>query len=200
MNLTGNEFRLTSGATLLVSVACWQDIKALHDAVLRELRGTDVSGLDVVAIQKAGAALAARLSGKKVEPGDMDGAAEGFNHMADRAMSLLSSREVSGCIFKCAEKAVYRLDGSVESSIPVTPALFDNPKTMEQARCDFYEIAYHVSEVNLRPFVSALSSALGVRREKSNGTPLSNATSTEQNSSPSDLPVKVTAGVTRSAS
>jgi len=197
MDKQGNEYTLASGATLMVGVAPWKDIKALHDAVLNEIRGQGVSGLDVVAIQKAGTTIAARMKGKAA---DLEGAGPGFNHLADRVLGILASKAVEECIFKCAEKSIYRHDGTDESTIKVTKTMFDDPKIMEKARGDFYEIGYHVAEVNLRPFVKALSSALGVRVGQSADTQKSSVTSEKPNLSPLGSQVPVTEGVTRSAS
>lgn len=149
MDQQGNEYTLPSGAKLYASVAPWADIKALHDALLDEIRGKGVGELDLVALQKA------------YEGGNP----EGFNHLVDKMMGLLASKPIEEAVFKCAEKALYRPDGE-ESSVRVTRALFDDPKLRERVREDYYAICLGVGGVNLRPFVKALFSALKARAGK----------------------------------
>lgn len=147
----GEECDLPSGAKLYVSVSSWENIKALHDAVANELRGKGLGSLDLVEIQKAMA-------------GDGE---QGLNVVADKMLGLIASKEVTAALFACAEKALYQPDGSLESSVPVTPRLFDHPQYLAAAREDYYEICKKVAGVNLRPFMKALSSMLKALAAKS---------------------------------
>ena len=143
----GQEFDLPSGAKLYISVASFAQIKALHDAVCTELRGKGVGSLDIVSIQKTMA-------------GSSD---QGLNVLADKFMGLAASKDVEMTVFSCAEKAVYRPDGTESSSVGVTRGLFDDPRTRDQARKDYYGIMINVAQVNLRPFIEALSSMFAAR-------------------------------------
>ena len=185
MSLQGkDEFTLPSGATLLVCVSAWENIKALHDAVLSDIRGTGVGGLDLVAIKNA-----------------YEGGSEaGFNQLADKIIGLLSSKPVEQAVFVCAEKALYRPSGTEASSVKVTRSLFDDPKVRDAVREDYYHICAHVAEVNLRPFIKALFSSLKARAEKSAATLKSSAGSETQSSQPSGSPLAGTAGETPSGS
>lgn len=150
----GQEFSLPSGAKLYVSVASFENIKALHDAVFGELRGKGIGELDLAEIQK-------------VVRGE-EGA--GLGLLVDKIMSMVISKQVEMAIFLCAEKALYRHDGTESSSLQVTRGLFDNPKVRDQAREDFYAICLNIAKVNLQPFIKALSSMFMARVEKSAGT------------------------------
>jgi len=146
----GNEFTLPSGATLLVSTASFASAKALHDAMCRELRGKGLGDLDVAEL------------GKAISSSD----AAGLNWLADKAMSIVSSKEIEDAFFACAEKALYRHDGQELSSLQVTRRMFDEPSVSEKAREDFYHIFLRVAEVNLKPFIKALSSVLKARADQ----------------------------------
>lgn len=148
---SGEEFDLPSGAKLFVSVSSWANIKALHDAVACELRGKGMGTLDLVEVQKA-----------IIGEGE-----QGLNVVVDKMLGLASSKEVTAALFACAEKAVYRIDGTELSSVPVTPKLLDDPKYLTAAREDFYAICKRVAEVNLRPFTKALSSMFAGRAGRS---------------------------------
>jgi len=150
----GQEFDLPSGAKLYVSVASFAQIKALHDAVFMELRGKGIGSLDVVSIQKT-------------MLGSSD---QGLNVLADKFLGLASSKEVEAAVFSCAEKAVYRPDGTEASSVGVTKAIFDDPKTRDRAREDYYSITLNVAQVNLKPFLKALSSLFAARVDQSAAT------------------------------
>jgi len=157
----GSEFSLPSGAKLLVSVAPWADIKALHDAVISELRGSGVASLDVGQVLSA-------LDGKNPA---------GCNHLVDRAMAMASSKAVSAAIMKCAERAAYMSDGQIGSSRKVVAALFDDQYLGDGAKLDYYAICFRVALVNLRPFIAALSFALKAPVGSGESTPGSSASS-----------------------
>ena len=148
---TGEEFTLPSGAKLYVSVSSFGNVKTLHDAVLGEMRGKGVEDLDLEQLEKA-------VKGKDTA---------GLGLFLDKIMSIVISKPVENAIFACAEKALYRHNGSIESSVQVTRALFDDPKIMEKAREDFYAICMNIARINLQPFIKALSSALSAHVAKS---------------------------------
>lgn len=150
----GREFSLSSGAVLLVSMAPFQDAKRLHNEVLRALRGTGAGELDLTALKDA-------FSGGKFKDGG-----DAVNMVVDRVMTLAASEEVQAAVFKCAERAVYKADGTDQSSLKVTPALFDHGQFGERARGDFYQISMKVLEVNLGPFLAAIFSSFGARAGK----------------------------------
>jgi len=152
----GQTFDMPSGAKLFVSLAPFGQAKALHDAVLGELRGKGVGSLDIQALRDA--------------LGGGDGA-EARNLLMDKAMGLVSSKAVEQSLFACAEKAVYRPDGSEESSRKVSPALFDDAQIREQARADYYMICWSVAKANLQPFIKALFSALLAHVDRSAKSP-----------------------------
>lgn len=161
----GKEFALTSGATLYVSVSPYEKVIDLHDALCAELRGRGVGSLDVGKIQKAfEAGRKARIAAAAGLPAEENNEAdEGLNVIVDKFLALASSKEFKQAVFACAEKAVYRPDGTEASSVQFklgTPGygVFDNPTCMEQARADFYDIVKAVVEENLRPFGKALFS------------------------------------------
>ena len=115
-----------SGATLEITVAPFEDAKALEKEVFRALGGTDISGKEMMTI----------------------------------AMLAASSDAVEAAFFKCAARAIYKPTGADDSAVKVNRALFDDPKTAEQARGDYYDIFYKVAEANIKPFIQALFSAL----------------------------------------
>lgn len=161
----GKEYRMPSGAVLLVSVSEYEKVMDLHDALGAELRGNGLGALDVSKIQKTfEAARLKRIAAAAGAPLEDDGSGdEGLNVIVDKILALASSRVVKHALFACAEKAVYRPDGSEGSSIQFqlgAPGygVFDNPKCLAQARGDFYEICKAIAEENLRPFGKALFS------------------------------------------
>ncbi len=161
----GREFTLPSGAKMLVSVASYADVIALHDALGAELRGRGLGTLDVAKIKKtfevAGKKReAAAIGAQFIETTEGD---EGLNVIVDKLLGVISSKEVKDALFACAEHAVYMPTGDMESAIQFCVGapgygVFDNPKCMTQAREDFYEICRAIGEENLRPFGKALFS------------------------------------------
>jgi hypothetical protein len=161
-NANGRLFDMPSGAKLYVSIAAYDDVMDLHDALATELRGKGLGSLDVAAVWKT--VQAAKASKERPED-ESDGAAEaaGLNVLADKVLAVGASKEFKAAVFKCAEKAVYRPDGELASSIPFRVGqlgygVFDNPKCRDQAREDFYAIIQAIVEENLRPFGKALFS------------------------------------------
>lgn len=161
----GKEFKMPSGATLYVSVSEYEKVIALHDALGAELRGNGIGALDVAKIQKSfevnRKARAAKSAGVEFE--DTGAGDDGLNVIIDKVLAVATSREFKAALFACAEKAVYRPDGSEASSVQFklgTPGygVFDHPECMIQARGDFYDICKAIAEENLRPFGKALFS------------------------------------------
>jgi len=128
-----NEFKLDSGAVLLVTMAPFEDCKDLHDCVVRTF-------LQVGATEK-----------DLLEP-----------DMIKLILTAGASKELEYALFKCGERAVYRHDGKEGSSQGVTKSLFDVPIFGEKARKDYYPIFLKIAEVNLSPFMQALFSALRI--------------------------------------
>ena len=137
-----NEFKLDSGAVLLVTMAPFEDTKDLHDCVIK-------------AFLKAGI--------KEPNLNDMD--------MAPFILTAGSDKEVERCLFKCAERAVYRHDGSEAASVGVSKSLFDIPGVGEKARKDYYAIFFKIAEVNLQPFMQALFSVLQASLARKTASP-----------------------------
>jgi len=137
-----NEFKLDSGASLLVTMASFEDSKDLHDSVIKTLLRAGI---------------------KEPNLNDMD--------LAPFILAAGSDKDVERCLFKCAERAVYRHDGSEASSVKVSKALFDIPIIGEKARKDYYAMFFKVAEVNLQPFMQALSSVLRASPARKTASP-----------------------------
>ena len=138
------EFILPSGAALLVNMAKFPAAKALHDDLLRALKGTNVAALDITKLAtdfKVGNYMA-------------------LNELTDKIMSVAAAPEIMTDILKCAESAGYMPGGPNTAVLKVDMALFDDVKYAEQARGDYYHIGLKILEVNLKPFFQALISAL----------------------------------------
>jgi len=69
----------------------------------------------------------------------------------------LSDEDVERAFFRCGEKAIY--DG-----IKVSPSLFDDPRSGEKARSDYFELFAKILEVNINPFFQVASSASSAPR------------------------------------
>lgn len=163
-NANGKEFPMPSGATLYVSIADYDSVMDLHDALANELRGKGMGGLDVAAVWRSVQKVkAARDAGAQPFEDEGDDGAAGLNVLMDKFLALGASKEFKAAVFKCAERAVYRFDGSLASSIQFkfgTPGygVFDDPRCRDTSRGDFYAIVKAVVEENLRPFGAALLS------------------------------------------
>jgi hypothetical protein len=127
-----NQFTLTSGAKLVVTIAPFQDANNLKNSLLRAVKG--MRGLDETIVGAA--------QGIK----DVD-----LGSILDVVLNAATSPEVENAIFKCAERVTW-------NAIKVTPELFDDIKYGEQAREDYYEICLKISEVNCRPFLKGVGS------------------------------------------
>lgn len=151
----GKEYKMPSGALLVVSVSDYDRVVELHDALANELRGKGLGQLDIIEVIKT-------INGE---------GEQGLNVLADKAIGLASSREFKAAIFACAEKAVYCPDGELRSAVTFAVdkpgyGVFDHPKHKLQARGDFYAICRAIVEENLRPFGAALSSMFKALMEK----------------------------------
>lgn len=165
MGENGKLYDMPSGAKLYVSMSAYEDVMALHDALLAELRGRGVGSLDVASLQKAiDQNVQKRKAAAAGMPFEDDGSGDaGMNVIIDKLLSVAGSKSVKEALFVCAQKSVYRPDGTEASSLHFvvgTPGfgVFDNAKCALQARQDFYEICKAVAEENLRPFGAALFS------------------------------------------
>jgi hypothetical protein len=172
------EYRLPSGASILVSMSSYEKVIALHDALGAELRGNGLGALDVSKIQKSleaqRRARAAAAAGVEVEAGTEGD--EGLNAIVDKVIAVATSKAFKDALFACAESAVYRPDGTEATSIRFalgTPGygVFDNPACRVQAREDFYDICKAIAEENLRPFGKALFSMFMAHVGKRADTP-----------------------------
>lgn len=176
----GKHYKMASGAQLFVSVSEYEKVIALHDALIAELRGGGVGGLDIAAIQKAfDAEQSRRAAAAAGTPFDDDGSANaGHNAIVDKILGVAASKSVKSALFACAEKAVYMPNGNETSSIQFqlgSPGygVFDNPKCLTQAREDYYDICRAIAEENLRPFAKALFSMFMAHMASSADTPAS---------------------------
>lgn len=158
----GKEYDMPSGAKLYVSVAEWGKVKALHDALARAMIGSGVSAPEVAALMST---LQKKFSLPGAQPQAVGGA-EPLIVMATltrKALEMASSKELEAAIFACAEAAVYRVDGTPESSVQFKVGalgygVFDNARCRDGARGDYYEICQAIVETNLLPFAKALRS------------------------------------------
>ncbi len=173
----GKEYSLPSGATIFVSVSPYEQVMALHDALGAELRGNGLGTLDVDKIQKSvQTAVKKRMASAAGTPFAEDGAGdEGQNVIVDKFIALACSKPLRLTLFACAEKALYRPDGTEATSIQFklgTPGygVFDNQTCMLQARGDYYEICKAIAEENLRPFGKALFSMFMAHMESGAAT------------------------------
>lgn len=178
-NENGREIPLSSGASLYVSIADWQEAKALQDALARALVSGGLTAVEVAAVFKAAQFRAVSAPGQKDQG---MGTAEKLDVVAAltrKALELVSNKELERAIFACAEKAIYRADGTPKSSVQFKLnaagyGVFDNPICRDKARGDYYEICSTVVEENLRPFAKALSSMFAAHVEKIAASPASN--------------------------
>ena len=80
----------------------------------------------------------------------------------DALISAATSDDVESALFRCLERCTY-------NSLKVTPDLFDQPHSAEDARKDYFAMAGKVIEVNCLPFfdqtLSTLKTFLGKKNE-----------------------------------
>lgn len=131
-------FPLPSGATLAVTVASFADSWRLTQAVLKALKGANLS------------------------PEALKGGASAFGVIVDRVLEIATSPDVDVAMWKCGEKALYRPAGS-DDGFPgekLTRNIFDNANYGLTARGDFPKIAMALMEVNCQPFLAQALSTL----------------------------------------
>lgn len=140
--MPSKEFKLPSGATLLVTRATFEESDILLKALLREARGLKLDGVDVLDLDVAKPAEALQKGGTAL-----------FTQLLDRALSLAASKEVSDALFTCFVRASY-------NGQRITKGLFDDEVLGEQAREDYFTICLKVIEVNCGPFFKKTFSRL----------------------------------------
>lgn len=154
--MSNNEFTLPSGAVLTVTPAPFSDAKRLQNEIIRAAKGTGVGEIDVAKLRTA-----------------FNGQPEAaLNMLAETLASVVSSEAVDAALMKCAERAVYRVDGS-EAQRKVDRGLFDDPVIGDQARGDYYSICMRLAEVNVVPFFKAIFSAFEARARNGIAAPTS---------------------------
>jgi hypothetical protein len=126
-----NEIVLASGAKLLITMAPFDDADDLQKAVIHAFLS---------------------VGGKEMDLKNSE--------MISVILSCAASKEVTKALFKCGERVIYMPDGKEESKHPFSKALFDLPGVGEKAREDYYPILSEIGKVNLKPFWTALCSAL----------------------------------------
>ena len=92
----------------------------------------------------------------------------GHSALADKELAVVviaiaASAPVAAAFFKCAARAVYKVDGTDETAHKVDKSLFDDPVIGDKARADYYDIFVKVAEANIKLFIQALFSKLGMR-------------------------------------
>lgn len=145
------KFQLPSGATVMITVAPFQDAWGLTKATLKALKGMSFSQeelqRDFASFGEAASAIPAIL---------------------DRIISFATSEEVEAAMFKCAVRALY-IPANSPFEFPgmkVNPGLFDDTDHGAAAREDYAQIVARVLEVNCKPFLAkALSGLSGPRKE-----------------------------------
>ena len=131
--------KLKSGAVLTINKACWEDASDLHDALLAEIKGVQLSraefDVDFDPMQPLTLLKSPAIVGIAI----------------DKLISVAASKPVRTVLFRCFERCLY--DGQ-----KVDVDLFNDPKVGTQARKDYYEIAVSVAKENVADFfVNAFS-------------------------------------------
>ncbi len=170
----GKSYPMPSGASLLVTVANWGETKALHDALARAVNGSGVTAAEAAGFMKGLQARASTEAAKGSSKEDPEAAAvklEVLAVLARKALEIGSSRELEQAIFVCAEKCLYKPDGTMKTAVQFKRdaagyGVFDQPSCRDGARKDYYAICAAIVEENLRPFGEALFSAFTAHAEK----------------------------------
>ena len=127
------EKKLGSGATLGLQIADFEDAIALHDAVIGELVGIKIEGLDL----------------EKFDPKDLF--TKDISAYKDLIFKVVISRTVRDAFFRCAACCTYQ---APSASAP--DRITRNTFQPEGARADFYPVAGEVVVLNLAPFFKNL--------------------------------------------
>lgn len=136
-----DDITLPSGAKLKITVAPFGDAHALLKAILKAVKGLNLSpeslGVDM------------SLEGLRTAPPSF------LSQIIEKVLSIATSDEVEQALFKCCERSVYQ-------GVRVTREIFDDPKIGTQAREDYYQIAFKVIEANCKPFFKGAFSGFSV--------------------------------------
>lgn len=132
------EFTLPSGARLSVTPAPFEDVMDLKTAIGNAI-GKFALSSDFVNADMS-------LSGILTDPTIL-------SELADKIKTVAISKDVRAALFKCFTRVTY-------NDVKVTRDTFDDPKSGDDARKDYYAICTKVIEVNLRPFFELTFSGL----------------------------------------
>ena len=126
------EFKLKTGAELLVTPSTFRDANALKKSLLPQLKGLTLDPKSDLSV------------------------------LAAPIIDALISDDVEESLFKCFEKCVYYPRGKVNASNArkVDMELFDDPELGEQARKDYHEICLYVIRANVECFFESILSWL----------------------------------------
>jgi len=108
---------LPSGAELKITLSPFEPGRELYQACLEEAQKIEL---------------------------DMEASIDG-NFWKNIFCSLLVSKKVEKCIWKCLEKATY-------NGNRITPDTFEP----EEARGDYFDVIFEVAKVNINPFANSL--------------------------------------------
>ena len=103
--------------------------------------------------QKAKALQDALLRAAKGAPLSSEFLEQDLGALKDLLIQVATSEEVDKALFACLEKCSYK-------GVRVTRALFDDKDLAEEARADFYDMAWNVVKVNCGPFFKQALSLL----------------------------------------
>lgn len=134
------DINLPSGAKLHITIAPFADAHALLKAILKAVKGTQIS--------------AGTLDGDM----SMDGilrSPELLSQIIDKVLSIATSDEVEACLWKCFERTTYQ-------GIKLYRVLMDDPKFSDGIREDYYTICMKVIEANCKPFFKQTFSGLSI--------------------------------------
>lgn len=151
------KFKLPSGATVVITVAPFQDSWGLTKAALKALKGMSFTQEE---LQRDFASFSE--------------AASAVPKLLDRLISFATSEEIEAAMFKCANRALYIPAGAPFEfpGVKVDPSLFDDTEHGAAAREDYAHIVARVLEVNCKPFLAkALSGLSEPRKETSSSDP-----------------------------
>lgn len=138
-----NEKRLASGAVLGLQIADFDAAMALHDAIMQELIGVKIEGLDL----------------EKFDPRELF--KKDISAFKDLILRVVSSRVVRDALFRCAASCTYQGPRDAAPQ-PLTRNTFQP----QGARADFYPVAGEVAVFNLAPFFESLQLPSWMQEQK----------------------------------
>lgn len=147
------KFVLPSGAELAVTVGTFAEASALLKAILRSLKGMNLTA----------EALNVEISSLKDNPALIS---EIFN----KVLAVIVSDDVEAALFTCFGRCTYTPVGGVMNR--VSRELLDDPKLSEGAREDYYTMCMKVAEVNCKPFFKKTFSGLSIQSKIAAGSPV----------------------------